>query len=147
MRGVLQRVTEASVTVDQKNIGSIGKGICLLLGVAPDDGEEQLMWLVKKVVNLRIFSDEKGKMNRSLIDVDGALLVVSQFTLYGDCSAGRRPSFTRAADPDHAKALYEQFVQQVKKMGISVSTGKFGADMAVQLVNDGPVTLILETEN
>lgn len=126
--------------------GQIGRGLLVLLGVGQNDGEEQARWLAEKIVNLRIFNDEAGKMNRDLSEVGGAMLVVSQFTLYGDCQKGRRPSFIDAAGPDRAIPLYEQFIQGVRALGIEVQTGEFGADMQVELVNDGPVTLIMERQ-
>lgn len=145
MQAVVQRVIQSSVTVDGNEVGAIGKGIVVLLGVAHDDTEKAADWLADKVVHLRIFEDAEGKMNRSLIDVAGSLLVVSQFTLLGDCRKGRRPSFINAAPPDKARNLYHRFVECVRQMGIDTATGKFGADMQVALVNDGPVTLIIST--
>lgn len=145
MRGVAQFVKKASVTVENEVVGTIQQGILLLLGIKPEDGEEQVRWMVKKVINLRAFPDEQGKMNRSLIDVEGELLVVSQFTLYGDCSMGRRPSFIGAARPEQAEPLYELFVAEAKRQLKKVATGKFGAKMEVQLVNNGPVTFILDS--
>ena len=145
MRIVLQRVSEASVTVEGSVIGSIGPGLLLLIGFTMGDGPEQVGWLADKVVGLRIFPDSEGKMNCGLAEVDGEVLVVSQFTLYGDCSKGRRPSFVKAAHPDLAEPLYEAFVEALReRVGSRVDTGEFGASMDVALVNDGPVTLVLE---
>ncbi len=145
MRAVLQRVKHASVKVDGEVIGNISDGLLVLLGIRGTDTEKELDWMVKKVAGLRIFTDDDGKMNRSLQDVGGEMLVVSQFTLYGDCIKGRRPSFTDAARPEKAIPLYEEFVYRVKKLGITVETGEFGADMKVELLNDGPVTLVVDT--
>lgn len=145
MRVVLQRVSHASVTVDGRVTGEIGQGLLVLLGVGPEDGEEQLAWMVRKVAGLRIFEDEDGRMNRSVKDVGGSVLVVSQFTLYGDVRKGRRPSFTGAAHPDVAEPLYEQFCARMEAEGLPVGRGVFGAHMDVALTNDGPVTLIVET--
>ena len=146
MKAVIQRVTEASVTIDGQVVGEIGHGILLLLGVCPQDGEKEAAWLADKVVNLRIFTDSEDKMNLSLMDVGGEMLVVSQFTLYGDCKKGRRPSYTDAARPEIADPLYQYFVRCIQDAGVpKVATGRFGADMKVALVNDGPVTLILDT--
>ena len=144
MKIVLQRVKQAKVTVDGSIIGSIGKGILILLGVHRDDSEEQADFLVNKCTELRIFSDEDYKMNRSLMDVGGEALVVSQFTLYGNCKKGRRPSYTHAAPPEKGEQLYEYFVAKMKEQGVHVETGRFGAMMDVELVNDGPVTILLE---
>jgi D-tyrosyl-tRNA(Tyr) deacylase len=144
MRAVLQRVAEARVRIDGAVVGEIGRGLLVLLGVAPGDAEEQARWLADKIVGLRIFADAEDKMNLSVADVEGGVLVVSQFTLYGDCSKGRRPSFIAAAPPEIAVPLYEKFVEAVKAHGVPVATGQFGALMQVELINDGPVTLILE---
>lgn len=146
MRAVLQRVTRASVTVDGEVVGRIERGLLVLLGMTHTDTAEQARWLADKTVGLRIFADEQGKMNRSVADVNGAVLVVSQFTLYGDCQKGRRPSFIEAAPPEIAIPLYEEYVNAIKALGIPVETGRFGAMMNVELVNDGPVTLILESK-
>jgi D-aminoacyl-tRNA deacylase len=143
MKAVVQRVTQSRVTVDGQEIGGIGMGLMVLLGVAQDDGEADADWLVDKIVGLRIFEDGHGKMNRAITDVNGQILVVSQFTLLGDCRKGRRPSFVKAAAPDKAEALYNRFVQNIRDKGIGVETGRFGAAMKVALVNDGPVTLIV----
>jgi D-tyrosyl-tRNA(Tyr) deacylase len=144
MRAVLQRVSEANVRVDGETVGAIGRGLLVLLGVSRTDTEAQADLLAAKIVNLRIFEDAAGALNRSLLDVQGALLVVSQFTLLGDCRKGRRPSFVQAAGPEEARRLYECFVERAKRLGVPVATGRFRARMAVSLVNDGPVTLILE---
>ena len=145
MRACIQRVSEAAVTVDGAVTGRIGRGLVVLLGVVPEDGDAEVSWLAEKVVGLRIFEDEAGKMNRSLDEIDGAMLVVSQFTLYGDCRRGRRPSFTSAAPPELAERLYEAFVDVVRDAGIEVATGRFREHMQVSLVNDGPVTLWIDT--
>jgi len=144
MRAVVQRVTSAKVEVDGAVCGEIGPGLLVLLGVAKGDTTTDADFLAAKITQLRIFSDPKGKMNLSLMDTGGALLAVSQFTLYGDCRKGRRPSFDAAAAPEDARALYEHFVTGVRATGVHVATGVFQADMAVTLVNDGPVTLIVE---
>ncbi len=145
MRVVLQRVSEASVTIEGSVVGEIGAGHVLLVGFTPGDSEEQLTWMAEKIIGLRVFSDEDGKMNLSLDDVGGALLVVSQFTLYGDTRKGRRPSFVHAAPPEIAVPLYERFVALLEThLPGRVATGRFGAMMDVALVNDGPVTLVLE---
>jgi D-tyrosyl-tRNA(Tyr) deacylase len=145
MRVVLQRVTQARVAVAGDITGEIGAGLLALLGVAKNDSEADADFLVEKIVNLRIFADEDQKMNRSLLDSGGALLVVSQFTLYGDCRKGRRPSFDLAAPAEQARSLYEYFVTKAQETGIRVETGVFQASMAVSLINDGPVTLLLES--
>ncbi|HEX8395435.1 MAG TPA: D-aminoacyl-tRNA deacylase [Longimicrobium sp.] len=144
MRIVLQRVSRARVTVNDRVTGQIGAGLLLLAGFRAEDTEETLAWMAEKVTGLRIFPDDDGKMNRSLDDVNGALLVVSQFTLYGDARKGRRPSFVEAAPPEIAIPLYERFVHLLRAGGRDVQTGEFGANMQVELVNDGPVTLVLE---
>ena len=145
MRAVVQRVKESAVTVNGELVGKIGKGLLVLLGVAVKDTEKEAEWLADKIANLRIFEDDGGKMNHSLIDIGGEMLVVSQFTLLGDCRKGRRPSFIEAAAPNSANALYEFFVEQIRAKGLSAATGQFRAMMEVSLVNDGPVTLIVET--
>lgn len=147
MRVVVQRVSSASVTVDGEIVGQIGKGFLILLGVADGDSELQMRLMADKVSGLRIFEDEAGKMNLGLADVDGAVLVVSQFTLLGDCRKGRRPSFIGAAAPELAERLYEQFAEEIRAKGIPVATGRFRANMQVSLVNDGPVTLLLDTRD
>jgi D-aminoacyl-tRNA deacylase len=144
MKAVLQRVTEASVTVDNKIVGRIGAGWLILLGIAKGDDRTKAEWMAEKCVGLRAFNDEVGKMNRSIRDVNGSILVVSQFTLYGDCQKGRRPSFDSAASPEEANPLYEYFCHQLEWLGVHVDRGKFRADMKVRLLNDGPVTLIIE---
>lgn len=144
MRVVLQRVRKASVAIAGEVAGAIGPGYCLLVGFDQDDSPAAVEWMADKVVGLRLFADEAGKMNRSLSEVDGAILVVSQFTLYGDVHRGRRPSFIRAARPEVAVPLYERFIGQLEEKGVSVATGEFGAMMVVEIHNDGPVTLILE---
>ena len=144
MKLVIQRVKNASVEVDSKIIGKINKGFLVLLGVGPEDTEKEADFLVQKLIKLRIFEDENGKMNLSIKDVDGELLIVSQFTLYADCSGGNRPSFTNAAKPELANKLYEYFIEKCRKENIKVEHGEFGADMKVELLNDGPVTIILE---
>ncbi len=144
MRAVLQRVSRASVVIDGETVGSIGGGLLVLLGVAPADTAAEAQWLAEKVAGLRVFNDEAGKMNRDVADVGGALLVVSQFTLYGNCRKGRRPSFIGSASPEIAIPLYEAFINALRGLGLPVQTGRFGAMMQVELVNDGPVTLILD---
>ena len=146
MRGCVQRVSRAKVEVDSQIVGEIGMGLAVLLGVGKGDTEADAKYLAEKITQLRIFADDEGKMNRSLVDVSGQLLAISQFTLYGDVRKGRRPSFIQAADPDMGKRLYEYFVQQVRELGIAVATGQFQADMQVELVNEGPVTIILDSE-
>ena len=145
MRAVVQKVSAASVSVDHEVVSRIGRGLLILLGVAKTDTESQADYLSAKIAHLRIFEDLDGKLNKSLLDVGGEMLVVSQFTLLGDCRKGRRPSFTEAADPDHAVRLYERFVRQTAQLGIPVQTGRFQALMEVSLVNDGPVTLIIDS--
>ncbi len=145
MRAVVQRVSQASVTVAGEVVGQIGPGMLVLLGVADGDDERDAATLADKIVGLRIFEDEEGKMNRGLADIGGAMLVVSQFTLLGDCRKGRRPSFVAAAAPETAERLYEVFVEHVKAAGIEVGTGRFRQHMDVALVNDGPVTLLLDS--
>jgi D-tyrosyl-tRNA(Tyr) deacylase len=145
MRALLQRVTQASVVVEGAVVGEIGAGLLILLGVAKPDTAADAALLVDKLVNLRIFQDADGKMNRSLLDIQGSLLVVSQFTLYGDCRKGRRPGFDAAAPAEQARTLYESFVEIARRSGLRVETGVFQAHMEVTLVNDGPVTLMLET--
>jgi D-tyrosyl-tRNA(Tyr) deacylase len=145
MRAVVQRVKESSVKADNEVIGRIDKGLLVLLGVAKGDTSSDADYLAKKIANLRIFEDDDAKMNRSLLSTSGKMLVVSQFTLLGDCRKGRRPSFAAAAEPQKALELYENFVQQVRRLGIPVETGRFQALMEVALINDGPVTLVLES--
>lgn len=145
MRAVLQRARHARVLIGDEVAGAIGAGLVVLLAVAPGDTVDQARWLADKTVSLRIFADDDGKMNRGVLDIQGAVLVVSQFTLYGDCSKGRRPSFLGAAAPAHAIPLYEAFLDAVKGHGVLVQSGRFAADMQVELVNDGPVTLVIDT--
>ncbi len=148
MRVVIQRVSEASVSIDGKVKSSINNGYVLLLGVSTEDDNMDADWLVNKILNLRIFSDESGMMNKSIIDVDGSVLVISQFTLYAKTKKGNRPSFIKAAKPDVAIPLYEYFVRRMEEgIGHEVGTGVFGADMKVSLVNDGPVTITIDTKN
>jgi len=145
MKAVLQRVREAHVNVDGATVGSIGTGLVVLVGVTSTDSRQDADYLAEKIVHLRIFPDDAGKMNRSLLDASGALLVVSQFTLYGDCKKGRRPSFDAAAPADQARDLYDYFVEWLRLRNILVQTGVFQAEMQIHLVNDGPVTFILES--
>lgn len=144
MKLVIQRVTNASVTVENKIVGKISKGFLALLGVGPEDTEKEADYLVQKLIKLRVFEDENGKMNLSLKDIEGELLIVSQFTLYADCTGGNRPSFTNAAKPEKANELYKYFIKKCKEENVKVEHGIFGADMKVELLNDGPVTIILE---
>ncbi len=145
MRAVIQRVSRARVSVDGETTGEIGKGILVLLGVSREDSEKEADYLLEKILNLRIFEDEAGKMNLSLLDIEGELLVVSQFTLYGDARKGRRPSYIEAAEPTEANRLYEYFVAEARKQIRKVETGRFQAMMDVELVNDGPVTILLDS--
>lgn len=147
MRAVIQRVKSAEVRVEGQVVGKVGKGLLVFIGVARGDGENDLAYMVSKIPDLRIFEDETGKFNLSLRETAGAMLIVSQFTLYGDCRKGRRPSFTDAEDPPAAKALYDRFISRMKDQGIAVETGEFQAKMEVHLVNDGPVTLWLDSKN
>lgn len=144
MRALIQRVSYASVTVDGRVVGEIDRGFVVLLGVTHGDSQAEARWLANKVAGLRLFEDNEGKMNLSLFDVEGAVLVVSQFTLYGDARKGRRPSFTDAAPPEQAEPLVDTFVQQLRQRGLPVATGVFGAMMKVAIHNDGPVTLMIE---
>lgn len=144
MRALVQRVSKASVTIDGKINGSIDKGLVVLLGITHVDTQKEADFVADKVINLRIFQDENGKMNRSVKDENGELLIVSQFTLYGDCRKGRRPSFVEAASPEHAVPLYEYFIALIRKSGLKVETGIFGAKMDVYIHNSGPVTLMIE---
>ena len=146
MRAIIQRVTRASVTVEGRVAGQIGAGLLVLLGVGRLDNSQAAAYLAEKIANLRIFSDEAGKMNHSLLDVGGAALVVSQFTLYGDTRGGRRPSYIEAAPPEVATRLYEEFVRELRARGVPAETGVFQAHMRVELVNDGPVTILLDSE-
>ena len=144
MKIILQRVTRASVVIKGERIAAISKGLLVLFGVEKHDDEEKVIFLAEKTLNLRVFPDGKGKMNLSCMDICGEILVVSQFTLAGDCSKGRRPGFDNAAPPDVAQLLYQKFVQQISQSRLKIATGKFGVDMQVELVNDGPVTFTLE---
>ena len=148
MRALIQRVKRASVTINSQIqiIGKINEGLLIFLGVGEDDTEKQVQYLVEKCTGLRIFTDEQDKMNLSVKDIKGEILVVSQFTLYGDCKKGKRPSFVRAARPETAIPLYESFIAHCKNTGLNVQTGEFGADMQIELINDGPVTIWLDTE-
>ena len=147
MRAVVQRVTNADVKIDGRVNGKIDDGFLVLLGVGNGDTEEDMKYIADKIIKLRIFSDENDKMNLSLEDVGGSMLVISQFTLYGDCSHGRRPYFGNAMEPVSANEMYEKFVAYIREQGIHTETGEFGADMKVSLTNDGPVTIILESKN
>lgn len=146
MRAVLTRVRSASVSIDGETVGAIGRGFLILLGVGPEDNEEKCRYLAEKALSLRIFEDENGKMNLGLEQIGGQVLVVSQFTLYGSCRKGRRPSFTGAAEPGLGNTLYERFLEDCRALGYPPEHGRFGADMQVESVNDGPVTLILDTD-
>lgn len=147
MRAVIQRVTRASVTVDGQIVGSIQRGFLVLLGVAADDTQQDVIWTAGKIAGLRVFEDVDGRMNLALADVGGSVLVVSQFTLYGDCRKGRRPSFVGAARPEMADALYRSVVAELRGQGLTVATGTFQAHMDVELLNDGPVTLLLDSRS
>ena len=144
MKIILQRVTRASVVIKGERIAAISKGLLILFGVEKNDDEEKVIFLAEKTLNLRVFPDGKGKMNLSCMDICGEILVVSQFTLAGDCSKGRRPGFDNAAPPDVAQLLYQKFIQQISQSRLKIATGKFGVDMQVELINDGPVTFTLE---
>lgn len=146
MRAVIQRVKKAKVSVAGETSGEIGSGLCIFLGVGKEDNEKDAQYLAEKAINLRIFSDSDDKMNLSLKDINGEILAVSQFTLYGDCRKGRRPGFSDAASPEKAVALYEEFVLCLKKAGVTVHTGVFQADMLVSIENDGPVTMLLDSK-
>jgi D-tyrosyl-tRNA(Tyr) deacylase len=148
LRTVIQRVTQASVTIEGEVVGQIGKGLLVLIGIEEIDAKTDIEWLSAKIVNMRIFDDENGVMNRSVIDIDGDILIVSQFTLHASTKKGNRPSYIRAAKPDVAIPMYEQFVVQVEHdLNKKVQTGRFGADMKVALLNDGPVTIIVDSQN
>ena len=144
MRVVLHRVNHAAVRIDGETVGQIQKGYLLLVGLAPEDTDEQLDWMVHKIVNLRVFEDENGKLNRALADVNGEILSISQFTLYADVKHGNRPGFSKAAKPEIAAPLYDRFNENLRQAGVHVETGRFGADMKVELENDGPVTILYE---
>ncbi len=144
MKVILQRVSHGRVFVDDQTIAEIGQGLVILLGIGPQDSKEQITYLVEKIANMRIFEDEQGKFNRSLLDVQGSAIVVSQFTLYADTRKGRRPSFTAAAPPEIASPLVDEFAKQLRELGVTTQTGEFGAHMLVEIVNDGPVTISLE---
>lgn len=144
MRLLIQRVRQASVRINEQSVGKIENGFCVLIGITHEDTKENADYLVKKLCNLRVFEDENEKMNLSIKDIKGELLIVSQFTLYADTTSGNRPSFTNAAKPEKANELYQYFVEQCKKTELKVQTGEFGADMQVKLINDGPVTILLE---
>lgn len=144
MRALIQRVSMAKVTVDNQILGQIQNGLLILLGITHGDTEEKAAWLAEKAASLRVFPDANGKMNLDLVESGGAILVISQFTVYGDCTKGRRPSFINAARPEVAEPLYEYFIRKLRLLGITTHTGKFGVDMKVELVNDGPVTLIAD---
>lgn len=146
MRAVVQRVSQAAVAVDGKTIGSISKGLVVLLGIHVSDAVKEAQWLADKIVHLRIFEDDHGKMNRSLADIDAEMLIVSQFTLYGDCRKGRRPGYSNAAPPDIAEPLYVKFIELVNAYGIKTASGKFQAMMDVSITNSGPVTLLLDSD-
>lgn len=146
MRAIIQRVKKSKVSIEGKTIGEIEKGLTVLLGVSDTDTEKECDYLADKLINLRIFEDDCGKMNRSLLDIQGEILIISQFTLYADCKKGRRPSFVKAARPEKAIPLYERFIQHFQNLGVSTQTGKFGADMLVSIENDGPVTIFLDSE-
>lgn len=148
MRVVIQRVSKASVTVDEKVVGQIGCGLMLLLGIEDADNDEDIRWLSNKIINLRIFDDEAGVMNRSVIEIDGEILLVSQFTLHASTKKGNRPSYIKASKPDIAIPMYERMIAQLEKdLGKKIQTGIFGADMKVELLNDGPVTIVIDTKN
>ena len=146
MRAVVQRVANASVTVGEETVGAVGAGLMVLIGVSKEDTDKDLKYIVEKVMNLRVFDDENGVMNRSVLDVGGSILAVSQFTLYGDARGGRRPSYIRAASPEPANELYERAVAAWRAQGIHVETGRFRTEMKVSLINDGPVTILLDSE-
>lgn len=146
MRAVVQRVTSSKVSVDGNVIGEIGNGFNVLIGIAKDDTLEDLQYIKEKIINLRVFSDENDKMNLSLLDIKGEILAISQFTLYGDCRKGRRPNFMEAKGGSEAKELYDEFIKLLKTSGLKVETGEFGADMKVEINNDGPVTLLLDSK-
>jgi D-tyrosyl-tRNA(Tyr) deacylase len=147
MRVVIQRVSEASVTIESEITGQINKGLMILVGICPEDNLQDIQWLTQKIANLRVFGDEDGKMNLSITDIKGEILLISQFTLYASTKKGNRPSFIQSAKPEIAIPLYEQFINSLKETGIPIQTGKFGADMKISLTNDGPVTIIIDSKN
>jgi len=147
MRLVIQRVSKAAVYVDENEVGRIKKGLLVFIGVGKYDNDTDLTWLINKLVNMRIFPDQTGKMNNSIVDVNGSILLVSQFTLYASTKKGNRPSFVNSADPDNAKFLYNKFIAALKELSIYVETGVFGANMQIELLNDGPVTVCLDSKN
>lgn len=146
MRAVVQRVSRAAVSSGTENLGTIGPGLVVFLGIHGKDGTNEIVWMADKIANLRIFEDNDGKMNRSLLDLGQEMLIVSQFTLYGDCRKGRRPGYSEAAPPAHAEPVYRSFIDEVRQRGIRVISGRFQATMAVELVNDGPVTLLIDSD-
>ncbi|MBM9604807.1 D-aminoacyl-tRNA deacylase [Desulfopila inferna] len=146
MRAVIQRVSRAAVTADGVTVGEIADGLLVLLGIHAEDGDAEISWMAEKIANLRVFADNDGKMNLSLLDIAGEMLIVSQFTLYGDCRKGRRPGYSTAAPPETAEPLYHKFITQVQALDIKTATGQFGAMMQVTLTNDGPVTLLLDSD-
>ncbi len=145
MRAVIQRVSRASVQVDGSEIGTIGRGLVVFLGIHRDDGVDTIGWMAEKITNLRVFADDQGKMNRSLADIQAEMLIVSQFTLYGDCRKGRRPGYSDAAPPEIAEWMYNDFISAIKRRGVTTAAGKFQAMMQVSLINDGPVTLLIDS--
>jgi D-aminoacyl-tRNA deacylase len=148
MRVVIQRVLRASVTIDENTVASIGQGLLILLGIETEDTDEDLLWLCKKITNLRIFSDTQGLMNQSIVDKQGQIIIVSQFTLFANTKKGNRPSYLRAASPEIAIPIYERFLEHMKlETGLAIQAGKFGADMQVELINDGPVTIWIDTKD
>ena len=147
MRVCIQRVSRGVVRVDNKIFGQIAGGMVILLGVATEDTAADIQWMTQKILNLRFFSDEAGQVNRSIMDIGGEILIVSQFTLFGDCRKGRRPSFVQAAPPEKADEIYQTFIRRIQAAGVTIATGKFGADMQLELVNDGPVTLWIDSRN
>ena len=147
MRVCIQRVSRGVVRVDNKIFGQIAGGMVILLGVATEDTAADIQWMTQKILNLRFFSDEAGQMNRSIMDIGGEILIVSQFTLFGDCRKGRRPSFVQAAPPEKADEIYQTFIRRIQAAGVTIATGKFGADMQLELVNDGPVTLWIDSRD
>jgi D-tyrosyl-tRNA(Tyr) deacylase len=147
MRVIIQRVSEASVSIDSQVKAKIGYGLMILVGISTEDNQEDIDWLTQKIINLRVFNDENGKMNLSLLDIKGEVLLISQFTLFASTKKGNRPSFIQSAKPEIAIPLYEQLIESLKATGIEIKTGRFGADMKVSLTNDGPVTIIIDSKN